>query len=98
MQLNSVFTASAAVVLAFAGWHVSNSTDPVAAVSDQATYVPRTAVQPDQAPEGAWEIQKLLRGDIETGEMNEDGLRELRHEVERFAANQSSTYRATDHY
>ena len=30
--------------------------------------------------------------------MNEDGLRELRHEVERFAANQSSDNRATDHY
>ena len=40
----------------------------------------------------------MLRGDIETGEMNEDGLRELRHEVERFAANQSSNNRATDHY
>ena len=98
MHLKSVFTASAAAVLAFAGWQVSNSTDPVAAVSDQATYAPRTAAQPAQSPEGAWEIQKLLRGDIETGEMNEDGLRELRHEVERFAANQSSNNRATDHY
>ena len=56
------------------------------------------AAQPAHSPEGAWEIQKLLRGDIATGEMNEDGLRELRHEVERFAANQSSNNRATDHY
>ena len=97
MQLKSVFTASAAAVLAFAGWQVSNSTDPVAAVSDQATYAPRTAAQFRNRLKAPGKSRNCCVATLRP-EMNEDGLRELRHEVERFAANQSSNNRATDHY
>ena len=94
MQLKTIFTASAAVALALTGWQINNTQN-----SDEALgYAPRTASTEAQAPDGAWEIQQKLLGDIETGEINEEGLRELRGEVVRFAAQQSSDGRATDHY
>ncbi|MDA8605794.1 T9SS type A sorting domain-containing protein [Flavobacteriales bacterium] len=94
MQLKTIFTASAAVALALTGWQINNTQN-----SDEALgYAPRTASTEAQAPDGAWEIQQKLLGDIETGEINEEGLRELRGEVVRFAAQQSLDGRATDHY
>lgn len=94
MQLKTIFTASAAVALALTGWQINNTQN-----SDEALgYAPRAASTEAQAPAGAWEIQQKLLGDIETGEINEEGLRELRGEVVRFAAQQSSDGRATDHY
>jgi hypothetical protein len=94
MQLKTIFTASAAVALALTGWQVNNTQN-----SDEALgYAPRAASIEAQAPDGAWEIQQKLLGDIETGEINEEGLRELRGEVVRFAAQQSLDGRATDHY
>jgi len=96
MQLKSLFAATAAVAIALVGWQVS--TDVSTNSADVAEYTPRTTTDLAQSPEGAWEIQKMLRGDIETGEMNESGLLELRYEVERFAANQAIDGRETDHY
>lgn len=94
MQLKTIFTASAAVALALTGWQINNTQN-----SDEALgYVPRAASTEAQAPDGAWEIQQKLLGDIETGEINEEGLRELRGEVVRYAAQQSLDGRATDHY
>jgi len=95
MQLKSLFAATAAVAIALVGWQVS--TDVSTNSADVAEYTPRTTTDLAQSPEGAWEIQKMLRGDIETGEMNESGLLELRYEVERFAANQAIDGRETDH-
>lgn len=96
MQLKSLFAATAAVAIALVGWQVS--TDVSTNSADAAEYSPRSTVDAAQSPDGAWEILKMMRGDIETGEMNEAGLLELRHEVERFAANQAIDGRATDHY
>jgi hypothetical protein len=94
MQLKTIFTASAAVALALTGWQINNTQN-----SDEALgYAPRAASIEAQAPDGAWEIQQKLLGDIETGEINEEGLRELRGEVVRYAAQQSLDGRATDHY
>ncbi len=94
MQLKTIFTASAAVALALTGWQINNTQ-----YSDEALgYAPRAASPEAQAPDGAWEIQKKLLGDIETGEINEEGLRELRGEVVRYAAQQNLDGRATDHY
>lgn len=94
MQLKTIFTASAAVALALTGWQINNTQN-----SDEALgYAPRAASTEAQAPDGAWEIQQKLLGDIETGEINEEGLRELRGEVVRYAAQQSLDGRATDHY
>ena len=39
-----------------------------------------------------------MRGDIETGEMNESGMNELRDEVIRMAAQQGSSDRSTEHH
>jgi hypothetical protein len=94
MQFKTIFTASAAVALALTGWQINNTQN-----SDEALgYAPRAASIGAQAPDGAWEIQQKLLGDIETGEINEEGLRELRGEVVRYAAQQSLDGRATDHY
>ncbi|MBL6865818.1 MAG: hypothetical protein ISQ97_01845, partial [Flavobacteriales bacterium] len=94
MQLKTIFTASAAVALALTGWQINNTQN-----SDEALgYAPRTTSTEAQTPDGAWEIQKKLLGDIETGEINEEGLRELRGEVVRYAAQQNLDGRATDHY
>ncbi len=94
MQLKTIFMASAAVALALTGWQINNTQN-----SDEALgYSPRAASTEAQAPDGAWEIQQKLLGDIETGEINEEGLRELRGEVVRYAAQQSLDGRATDHY
>ena len=94
MQLKTIFTASAAVALALTGWQISNA-DTAANALD---YTPRVEEAKSQAPDGAWEIQQKMLGDIETGEINSEGLRELRGEVTRFAAQQSLDGRATDHY
>ena len=99
MQLKSYFVASAAIVTAFVGWQISSSNSITSSNSGETNgYLPRVEAEKAQSPEGAWEIQKMLRGDIETGEMNEAGLFELRQEVERFAANQSVNGRSTEHY
>ncbi len=94
MQLKTIFTASAAVALALAGWQISSSVNSPASLE----YSPRAVEEKTQAPDGAWEIQQKLLGDIETGEINEEGLRNLRDEVSRFSAQQSIDGRATDHY
>jgi len=94
MQLKTIFTASAAVALALTGWQISNADTSANALD----YTPRVEEAKSQAPDGAWEIQQKMLGDIETGEINSEGLRELRGEVTRFAAQQSLDGRATDHY
>lgn len=94
MQLKTIFTASAAVALALTGWQISNADTSANALD----YTPRVEEAKSQAPDGAWEIQQKMLGDIETGEFNSEGLRELRGEVTRFAAQQSLDGRATNHY
>ena len=94
MQLKTIFTASAAVALAITGWQISNTETS----SDSMTYTPRVDESTAQAPDGAWEIQQMLLGDIETGEMNVEGLRDLQAEVSRFGVQQAIDGRATDHY
>jgi hypothetical protein len=94
MQLKTIFTASAAVALAITGWQISNTETS----SDSMSYTPRVDESTAQAPDGAWEIQQMLLGDIETGEMNVEGLRDLQAEVSRFGAQQAIDGRATDHY
>ena len=60
MQLKTIFTASAAVALALTGWQINNTQN-----SDEALgYAPRAASTEAQAPDGAWEIQQKLLGDI----------------------------------
>ena len=81
MQLKTIFTASAAVALALTGWQISNADTSANALD----YTPRVEEAKSQAPDGAWEIQQKMLGDIETGEINSEGLRELRGEVTRFA-------------
>ena len=95
MQLKSLFVASAAIALALVGWQISTN---VSNGVDAEAYSPRAQSEQAQSPDGAWEVQKMLRGDIETGEVNESGLRDLRNEVERFAANQAADGRSTEHY
>lgn len=95
MQLKSLFVASAAIALALVGWQISTN---VSNGVDAEAYSPRAQSEQAQSPEGAWEVQKMLRGDIETGEVNESGLRDLRNEVVRFAANQAADGRSTEHY
>jgi hypothetical protein len=94
MQLKTIFTASAAVALALIGKQISNTET----TADSLDYTPRLEQSTAQAPDGAWEIQKKLLGDIETGEINAEGLRDLQYEVSRFAAQQAIDGRATDHY
>jgi len=94
MQLKKIFTASAAVVLALAGWQFSDTETS----TNASEYSPRVSEETSQSPDGAWEIQKKLLGDIETGEINQEGLRDLRGEVVRIAAQQAEDERATDHY
>lgn len=67
-------------------------------LTENATYVPRSESEPQQSPDGAAEIQRLMMGDIETGEINAEGMRELRGEVIRLAAQQAAAGRSTDHY
>lgn len=99
MQLKSLFAATAAVAIALVGWQVSDlGSADAPANAEAAAYAPRELAEATQSPDGAWEIQKMLRGDIETGELNEAGLLELRYEVERFAAQQAIDGRETDHY
>ena len=99
MQLRTFFAATASVVLAFVGWEFGvNQVENHVDVEARSEYAPRENESVQQTPEGAWEIQKLMRGDIETGEINENGLRDLRNEVVRFAAQQTAANRATEHY
>ena len=100
MQLNKFFAAGAVATFAFLGWTLSFSPVDSATVSESgpSAYLPRTADALEASPEGAWEIQKMMRGDIETGEMNEAGLNELREDVIRLASQQASNDRSTEHY
>ena len=94
MQLKTIFAASAAGMLALAGWQFS---DTETSTNDM-EYTPRVSEETSQSPDGAWEIKKKLLGDIETGEINQEGLRDIRGEVVRIAAQQTADGRATDHY
>ncbi len=100
MQLNKFFAAGAVATFAFLGWTLSFSPVDSTTVSESvsSTYMPRSAVNLETSPDGAWEIQKLMRGDIETGEMNESGMNDLRADVIRMANQQASDDRATEHY
>ena len=100
MQLNKFFAAGAVATFALLGWTLCFSPADSATISESGTssYLPRTVDKLETTPDGAWEIQKLMRGDIETGEMNESGMNELRDEVIRMAAQQGSSDRSTEHY
>ena len=100
MQLNKFFAAGAVATFAFLGWTLSFSPVDSTTVSEyeSSAYLPRTAATLETSPDGAWEIQKLMRGDIETGEVNEAGLNALREDVIRMAAQQAANNRATEHY
>ncbi len=99
MQLNKFFAAGAVATFALLGWTLCFSPADSATISESGTssYTPRTVDKLETTPDGAWEIQKLMRGDIETGEMNESGMNELRDEVIRMAAQQGSSDRSTEH-
>lgn len=63
------------------------------------TYQPRDSKVIAAEPFGAADIRRAMLADVETGEINEAGLRELREEVVRFAQQPSQNgERATDHY
>ena len=68
--------------------------------ADQAAYAPRQAevAQPAQDASGMEELMLALRGDIETGEMNHDGLRRLGERTRQIAAAQSADRSSTSHY
>lgn len=100
MQLKKFFAASSLAILVFLGWNLNSQNSDLHTVSEDgiAAFVPRIASPIESSAEGAWEIQRMMRGDIESGEMNEAGLRELEEEVVRMAAQQVQDGRSTDHF
>jgi hypothetical protein len=100
MKMNKFFAAGAVATFAILSWtlNFSPAESLSSSASESAVYVPRSLNGIENSPDGAWEIQKLMRGDISTGEMNESGLNELRDEVIRMATQQSENDRDTEHY
>ena len=95
MQLKTTFVAAGLLMtggLMYMGLPLSSESEN--------QYIPReTATAPAAEPFGAAEIRKAMLADVETGEINEQGLRELRDDVNRFARQQAiSGERAVDHY
>jgi hypothetical protein len=100
MKMNKFFAAGAVATFAILSWtlNFSPAESLSSSASESSVYVPRSLNGIENSPDGAWEIQKLMRGDISTGEMNESGLNELRDEVIRMATQQSENDRDTEHY
>lgn len=88
-----------ALVLAGAAGIVAVVTQTDAPTQKVADYAPRAPQEPSREPNGAFEIQKRLLGDITTGEINSQGLLALRAEAERLIARDVARGgRAVDHY
>lgn len=64
-----------------------------------ASYVPMAASAPAASPDGAFEVRKRMLADIETGEINAAGLRELEQAVVKKAAKDAAaSQKATEHF
>jgi hypothetical protein len=64
-----------------------------------ASYVPLAANAPAASPDGAFEVRKRMLADIETGEINAAGLRELEQAVVKKAAKDAAAnQKATEHF
>jgi hypothetical protein len=64
-----------------------------------AAYVPAAQSAPANSPDGAFEIRKMMLADMETGEINAAGLRQLEEAViERAAKDAAAGAKATEHF
>ena len=64
-----------------------------------AAYAPAAQSAPAYSPDGAYEIRKMMLADMETGEINAAGLRQLEEAViERAAKDAAAGAKATEHF
>ena len=98
MQFKTTIVA-ASLLLTGGAFFWGYTTDSEQESGESPAYQPRTAEVSDAEPFGAADIRKMMLADLETGEINEEGLRNLREEVVRFAQQQNAAdERSTDHY
>lgn len=89
LAIGAVYTASA----------VLRNADADASTPRVASYVPQAVEAPAASPDGAYEIRKMMLADLETGEINAVGLRNLEQVVrEKALKDAKSGAKATDHF
>lgn len=70
-----------------------------AAETRVASYVPRSVEAPAASPDGAYEIRKMMLADLETGEINAQGLQRLEQAVmDKARKDAAAGAKATDHF
>lgn len=99
MQSKFLAIPVALAVVAFCAVSILLTDNSNEAAAVQSSYVPTHLDTPSASPEGAFEIRRRLLADIETGEINAEGLRALEAAVSKKAAKDAATgAKATDHY